>query len=185
MGTVLKPGDSCPRCHMTIDFLERKRVRGQVYLYAWHYLKGPDGKRKIKKCYLGPEHYIHGRVTHEPMGIDLKGMGQDLEDIPRYSEYLMNVAQALRLKMQDRTLPSIHARAIAQALEGLAALIEPLRQYAEEKAKEEAEAVNEAVAKSQPLEAPSTASQPQAASTQAEDIDRELKELLKELKASQ
>jgi hypothetical protein len=111
-------------------------------------------------------------------------MIQDLADIPRLSDYLRGAAQALRLKMEDRTLPSIHARAIAQALEELAALIEPLRQYAEEKAKEEAEAVNEAVAKSQPLEAPSTASQAQTAQPQQtpEDIDRELRELLGSLK---
>jgi len=139
MGTVLEPGKPCPRCHMTIDFLERKRVRGQVYLYAWHYLRGPDGKRKIKRCYLGPEHYIHGQVTHKPMGIDLKGMGQDLEDIPRYSEYLRNVAKRLRNLIEDHTLPSRHARAIAEAIEELAGLIEPMRQYIEEKAKEEEE----------------------------------------------
>jgi len=139
MGTGLKPGDTCPRCHMTIDFLERKKVRGQVYLYAWHYLKGPDGKRKIKRCYLGPEHYIHGRVTHEPMGIDLKGMGQDLEDIPRYSEYLTKMAKNLRDLMGNGTLSSKHAMAIVEAIEEVAGLIEPMRQYIEAKAKEEEE----------------------------------------------
>ena len=139
MGTGLKPGDTCPRCHMTIDFLERKKVRGQVYLYAWHYLKGPDGKRKIKRCYLGPEHYIHGRVTHEPMGIDLKGMGQDLEDIPRYSEYLTKMAKNLRDLMGNGTLSSKHARAIVEAIEEVAGLIEPMRQYIEAKEKEEEE----------------------------------------------
>jgi len=210
MGTALGPGRPCPRCGLPIDFLERKRVRNQVYLYAWHYLRGPDGRRQIKKCYLGPEKYIHGQVTHEPMGVVLKGMGQDLEDIPRLSEYLTNVAQTLRQKIEGRTLPSRHARAIAQALEELAALIEPLRKYAEEKAKEEAElarakeAVNETVAKPQPLEAPPVTSQAQTTEARQdkaeayralttltglppEDIERQLaklKEALKELKAS-
>ena len=201
MGTGLEPGRPCPRCGLPIDFLERKRVRNQVYLYAWHYLRDENGKRKVKKCYLGPERYIHGQVTHEPMGVVLKGMGQDLQDIPRLSEYLTNVAQTLRLRMEDRSLPSIHARAIAQALEELAALIEPLRKYAEEKAKEEAEAVN-VTAPRQAAEAPPTTSQAQttearqgeayrAASTLTglppEDIERQLaklKEALRELKAS-
>jgi len=101
MGTALGPGRPCPRCGLPIDFLERKRVRNQVYLYAWHYLRGPDGRRQIKKCYLGPERYIHGQVTHEPMGVVLKGMGQDLEDMPRLSEYLTNVAQTLRQRIEE------------------------------------------------------------------------------------
>jgi hypothetical protein len=161
--------------------LEHKRVRNQVYLYAWHYLKGPDGRRQVKKCYLGPERYIHGQVTHEPMGVVLKGMGQDLQDIPRLSEYLMNVAQTLRLRMESRSLPSVHARAIAQALEELAGLIEPLRKYAEEKAKEEVEAVNVTVPNSQAAEA----GQGEAyTGLPPEDIEEELSKLIKELKAS-
>ena len=200
MGNALEPGKPCPRCGLPIDFLERKKVGNQVYLYAWHYLRGPDGGRQVKKCYLGPERYIHGQVTHEPLGVVLKGMGQDLDDMPRYGEYLKNVAQTLRQKMQDRTLPSKHAKIIVEAIEDLATLIEPLRKYAEEKAKEEA--VNEIAAKAQPLEATPKTSQPQTSETKQaetyrtlstltgmspEDIERQLtklKEALKELKTS-
>jgi len=191
--------------------LEQRRTKsGQVYYIAWHYLRDENGQRTVKKCYLGPRTYRHGQVTHQPTGLQLKGMIEDLQDMPRLSDYLRGVAQTLRQRMEDRTLPSIHARAIAQALEELAALIEPLRKYAEEKAKEEAElarakeAVNETVAKPQPLEAPSVTSQPQtteagqdkadayrALSTLTglppEEIERQLaklKEALKELKAS-
>jgi hypothetical protein len=121
--------------------LEQRRTKsGQVYYIAWHYLRDENGQRKVKKCYLGPRTYRHGQVTHQPTGLQLKGMIEDLQDIPRLSEYLMGVAETLRLRMEDRSLPSIHARAIAQALEELASLIEPLRKYAEEKAKEEAKA---------------------------------------------
>jgi len=140
MGGKLGPGAPCPRCGLPIDFLEQRRTKsGQVYYIAWHYLRDENGKRKVKKCYLGPRTYRHGQVTHQPTGLQLKGMIEDLADIPRLSEYLTGVAQTLRLRMEDRTLPSIHARAIAQALEELAGLIEPLRKYAEEKAKEEGE----------------------------------------------
>jgi len=62
----------CPRCGRPIDHLERKAVRRigkdgkvheQVYFYARHYARGPNGEvirvngqPKIeKKCYLGPE----------------------------------------------------------------------------------------------------------------------------------
>ena len=208
MGGKLGPGAPCPRCGLPIDFLEQRRTKsGQVYYIAWHYIRDENGQRKVKKCYLGPRTYRHGQVTHQPTGLQLKGMIEDLQDIPRLSEYLTGVAQTLRLRMEDRTLPSIHARAIAQALEELAALIEPLRKYAEEKAKEEAElakateAVN-VTAPRQAAETPQVTSQPQAAEARQgeayrtlttltglspEDIERQLtklKEALRELKAS-
>ncbi len=91
-------------------------------------------------------------------------------------------------------------RQTKRSLEDLATLIEPLRKYAEEKAKEEA--VNEVAAKAQPRESPPKTSQPQATETKQaetyrtlstltgmspEDIERQLaklKEALKELKTS-
>jgi hypothetical protein len=134
----LGPGRPCPRCGLPIDFLEQRKTRtGQVYYIAWHYVRGPNGTRKVKKCYLGPRTYRHGKVTHEPMGVELKGMGQDLEDIPRYADYLMRMARNLRARIEDHTLPSRQARAIVEAIEELAGLIEPLRQYIEVKAREE------------------------------------------------
>jgi len=178
MDSKLGPGATCPRCGLPIDFLEQRRTKsGQVYYIAWHYLN-VNGQRTVKKCYLGPRTYRHGQVTHQNTGVELKGMIQDLEDIPRLSDYLRGVAQALRLKMENRTLPSIHARAIAQALEELAGLIEPLRKYAEEEAEEKAGA--DAKAEGEARAAPAS-----AGPLTAEDIDRELKEVLKELKASQ
>jgi len=47
------------------------------------------------------------------------------------------MAKNLGQKMEDRTLPSVHARAIVEAIEELAGLIEPMRQYIEAKAREE------------------------------------------------
>ena len=212
MGGRLGPGAPCPRCGLPIDFLEQRRTKsGQVYYIAWHYLRDENGQRTVKKCYLGPRTYRHGQVTHQPTGLQLKGMIEDLQDMPRLSDYLRGVAQTLRQRIEDRSLPSIHARAIAQALEELAALIEPLRKYAEEKAKEEAElaeatalAVNVTAPRPQAAETPSVTSQPQT--TEAgqdkaeayralttltglppENIEKELaklKEALKELKAS-
>jgi len=140
MGSELGPGKECPRCHLPIDFLERRKTRtGQVYYIAWHYIRGPDGTRKVKKCYLGPRTYRHGQVTHEPMGVELHGMVVDLGDTSRYADYLMNMAKNLQDKMEHHALPSIHARAIVKAIEELAGLIEPMRQYIEEKAREEEE----------------------------------------------
>ena len=202
MSDKLGPGAPCPRCGLPIDFLEQRRTKsGQVYYIAWHYVY-VNGQRTVKKCYLGPRTYRHGQVTHQNTGVELKGMIEDLQGMPRLSDYLRGIAQTLKLKMENRTLPSIHALAIAQALEELATLIEPLRKYAEEKAKEEVEADNETEAKTQPLESPQVSTQPQAVDAgqgdayrmissltglSAEDIERQLtklKEALKELKNS-
>ena len=140
MGSELGPGKPCPRCGLPIDFLERRKTKtGQVYYIAWHYIRGPEGQRKVKKCYLGPRKYRHGRVTHQNIGVELQGMVADLEDIPRYASYFSKMASNLRNAMANRTLPSVQARAIAQAVEELAGLLEPMRQYIEEKAREEVE----------------------------------------------
>jgi len=202
MDDKLGPGAPCPRCGLPIDFLEQRRTKsGQVYYIAWHYIY-VNGQRTVKKCYLGPRTYRHGQVTHQNTGVELKGMIEDLQGMPRLSDYLRGVAQTLKLKMKNRTLPSIHARAIAQAIEELAGLIEPLRKYAEEKVKEEVETNNGTVVKAQPLEAPQTTTQSQAVEAgqrdayrmisaltglTSEEIERELaklKEALKELKNS-
>jgi cytochrome c553 len=202
MSDKLGPGAPCPRCGLPIDFLEQRRTKsGQVYYIAWHYVY-VNGQRTIKKCYLGPRTYRHGQVTHQNTGVELKGMIEDLQGMPRLSDYLRGVMKTLKQRMEDRTLSSVHAMAIAQTLEELASLIEPLRKYAEEKAKEEVAVDNETDTKAQPLEAPQVTTQPKTVETRQGDaykmistltgmppdeIERQLnklKEALKELKAS-
>jgi uncharacterized Zn finger protein (UPF0148 family) len=140
VGSEIKVGDTCPRCGLPVDYVEHRRTKtGQVYYIAWHYVY-VNGQRKVKKCYLGPRTYRHGQVTHQNTGIVIHGMVVDLEDIPRYAEYLTGMAERLQHLMEEDKLSSKHARATVEAIEKLAGLIEPMRHYIEAKAREEQEA---------------------------------------------
>jgi len=136
----------CPRCGLPIDFLERKRVRNQVYLYAWHYLRGPDGRRQIKRCYLGPEKYVHANRLLAVAGLQVKSLAQQLmEDRPLVVSQLEELAKAIEEKMAKAEISAYTAQQLADRLQGL---LDRLRKYAEERAKEEARA------KGEDLEAP-------------------------------
>jgi len=61
----MKEEKICPRCGLKYSYIDKKRVGDQTYLYAVHYLK-LGGKRRIRKCYLGPEDkYIYVSKLHE------------------------------------------------------------------------------------------------------------------------
>lgn len=66
----------CPRCGEAYNWIETRRVNdNQVYFYAVHdYGRGPDGKRKVKKCYLGPKEYFYVAHLHYKEGLDLHGL---------------------------------------------------------------------------------------------------------------
>jgi hypothetical protein len=145
----------CPRCGRPIDYLERRvvrrrgkdgKVREQVYFIAWHYVRGPDGKRKVEKCYLGPEKYVHANRLLAAAGLHVKSLAQQLmEDRPLVVSQLEELAKAIEEKMAKAEMSSYTAQYLADRLQGLA---DRLRQYAEERAKEEARA------KGEDLEAP-------------------------------
>jgi len=178
----------CPRCGQPISYIEKHKRGNRVYYYAVHYEgyeRTPDGRihKKVRRCYLGPSTYVEVSKLHADLGLTFKGLIEE----GRERDYMDALASTIEGRLREGSLRPEEALELAAKLERLAELARRLRDYAAAKAtaKEEAEAVNDTVAKAQPLESPSTASQPQAASTQGtEDIDRELKELLKELKAS-
>ena len=61
----MKSEKTCPRCGLKYSYIERRKVGGQVYLYAVHYLR-VGSKRKVRKCYLGPEgSYLYVSKMHE------------------------------------------------------------------------------------------------------------------------
>ena len=141
MGTALGPGRPCPRCGLPIDFLERKRVGNQVYYVAWHYLRGPDGRRQIKRCYLGPEKYVHANRLLAAAGLHVKSLAQQLmEDRPLVVSQLEELAKAIEEKMARTEISAYTAQQLADRLQGL---LDRLRKYAEERAKEEARAKGE------------------------------------------
>jgi len=145
----------CPRCGRPIDYLERRvvrrrgkdgKVREQVYFIAWHYVRGPDGKRKVKKCYLGPEKYVHANRLLAAAGLHVKSLAQQLmEDRPLVVSQLEELAKAIEEKMARTEISAYTAQQLADRLQGL---LDRLRKYAEERAKEEARA------KGEDLEAP-------------------------------
>jgi len=44
----------CPRCGEHYTYIEKRKIGNNVYVYCVHVHKH-NGKRNIKKCYLGPE----------------------------------------------------------------------------------------------------------------------------------
>ena len=74
----------CPRCRQPYSYIERRSVGDRVYLYAVHY-HWVAGKRRVRKCYLGPEdHYVYVTRTHAREGLVLRG----LVDAERALDYL-------------------------------------------------------------------------------------------------
>jgi hypothetical protein len=50
----IKKDRICPVCGQRITYLEKKKIHERIYFYSVH-VKREGGKRKVKRCYLGPE----------------------------------------------------------------------------------------------------------------------------------
>jgi hypothetical protein len=185
----------CPKCGRVIDWVERRVVNGHVYIYAAH-VSVVDGKRKITKCYFGPERYTYATKTHSDMGIELKGMAYEIDGGrgSRFLDYINDLANKLGAEVEGGALDLEQARqwlrAVREAAARLQSLADRLEGYVRQTEAQGSEgavhlaAPNETVAKAQPLEAPPTVSQAQTTQAQPtpEDIDRQVKELLGTLK---
>ena len=172
---IPKRGDRCPVCGLPIDWVERRVVNGHIYYYAWHVITNENGQKRRKKCYLGAERYDYVSRKNVDLGTIFRGMAYD--PAQRLAEYVNGALDKLSVKVQSDTLELEEAREWLRAFRDVIARLERFTATLEEHVRRleaTAEAVNAA------------APRPQAASTQGtEDIDRELKEVLKELKASQ
>jgi len=163
----------CPRCGAPISYIERQRRGDQVYYYAVHYEgyeRTPDGKirKKVKKCYLGPHMYIEVSKLHRDIGMTLKGLIEE----GREKDYINDLANAIESRLRAGRLKPEEALELAESIDRLTELARRLREFASS-TKSSVESFNETVPGPQAAEA-----------GQGEDIDRELKEVLKELKAS-
>jgi len=153
-----------------------------------------DGRRKITKCYLGPDKYTYAIKQHSDIGMELKGMAYEAGGPgSRLIDYINGLASKLSAEVESGSLDLEQARgwlrAVREAAERLQSLADRLEGYVRQTEAQEAGAAplaapNETVAKAQPLEAPPTVSQAQTTQPQLtpEDIDREVKELLGTLK---
>jgi len=192
---ALRAGMPCPKCGRVIDWVERRVVNGHVYVYAAH-VSVVDGKKKITKCYFGPERYTYATKTHSDMGIELKGMAYEIDGGrgSRFLDYINDLANKLGAEVEGGALDLEQARqwlkAVREAAARLQSLADRLEGYVRQTEAQGSEgavhlaAPNETVAKAQPLEAPPTVSQAQTTQAQPtpEDIDRQVKELLGTLK---
>lgn len=69
-----EPRPICPRCGQPYSYIESHRVGGKEYFYAVHYYREEGGKRRRKRCYLGPKEYDYVTMTHEREGLMFKGL---------------------------------------------------------------------------------------------------------------
>ena len=102
----MKEKKICPRCGQKYSYIERRRIGDQVYLYAVHYLK-VEGKRKVRKCYLGPEsEYIYVSKMHE---FRLRGP-LDKSRVLKYLNSLLHIISVKRDELDPKTKREIIER---------------------------------------------------------------------------
>jgi len=63
---------------LKISYTESRRVGDRVYIYAVHYVgySKVDNKvrKRVRKCYLGPEVYEYVSRLHVREGLELRGL---------------------------------------------------------------------------------------------------------------
>jgi len=131
----------CPRCGEPYSWIEKRRVVRVVggrrceyeYFYAVHeYREG--GKRKIKKCYLGPDAYKYVSLTHKPReGLTFSGL-MDSDRAIKYFYSLMSYIERAADEIDPKQL-----RALAKNAREFADRIEKIAEKIEKQEKEERE----------------------------------------------
>ena len=79
----------CPRCGREYQYIEQRRQGNQTYFYAVHIIKERSGKRRVKKCYLGPMIYEYVTRLHRKEGLVFKGL-LEVNRAIEYIETLLN-----------------------------------------------------------------------------------------------
>jgi len=99
----MKEKKICPRCGLKYSYIERRRIGDQVYLYAVHYFK-ERGKRRVHKCYLGPEsEYIYVSRLHE---FTLRGP-LDKKRVLKYLSSLLDILVLRKDELNQKTKSEI------------------------------------------------------------------------------
>lgn len=75
---------TCPRCSQPYKYVEKRLIKEQTYYYALHYYFDENGRKHVKKCYLGAETYIYVKRVHMDSKINFHGY--IIQN--RYKEYL-------------------------------------------------------------------------------------------------
>ena len=110
----------CPRCGSPISWIETQRKGSRVYYVAVHYMGyskvGGKVRKRVRKCYLGPELYEYVTRLHQDLGLRLEGAVVDR----RVLHYLDAFVEALlRVELDRGTLVEIlgRLRELARRLE--------------------------------------------------------------------
>jgi len=81
---LLKKG-ICPRCGQPFRWIYSETIHGRAYLYAVHEYVDENGRKRRRKCYLGPaDSYEYVSKTHD---LEFYGMTKD----DRYIRYLEEI----------------------------------------------------------------------------------------------
>jgi hypothetical protein len=121
----------CPRCGQPISYIERQRRGNRFYYYAVHYEgyeRTPDGRirKKVRRCYLGPNAYIEVSKLHADLGLTLKGLIEE----GREKDYMEALANTIEARLRDGRLRPEEALELARSLDRLTELARRLRDYA-------------------------------------------------------
>jgi hypothetical protein len=106
------PPQACPRCGEPISYVERRKRGERTYYYAVHE-RYVNGKRVVRKCYLGPDVYEYAERLNN---LGLSG----LIDSKRYVKYLSHLLARLdimTLSKEDREFLARELRAALDKLE--------------------------------------------------------------------
>ena len=106
----------CPRCGHRYTYIEQRKQGDRIYYYAVHEERTKNGKRRIRKCYLGPSAYIYVTRLHEKENLVFRG----LLERNRAIEYLEAILQSLLNASLDKETK----RQISQKLRFYADLLE-------------------------------------------------------------
>jgi hypothetical protein len=106
---MLRKGDRCPRCGLTISWVERVSVGGRVYYVAAH---TSGGGKKPRRCYLGPKEYLYVSKLHEDLNLVLKGA----LDGDRWVDYMVSLVDAIA-SQEDRSRAIDGLRRVREAVD--------------------------------------------------------------------
>lgn len=121
-----RPKGICPVCGQPYNWIETRTEGDQKYYYAVHYYGIKNGKKQIKKCYLGPSNYIYVSMTNP---IVLQGRIADLDqEMSRVVTYLEDLLD--RVETNAHTIPAPNLASLSQRLKKIAEKLDRLSRRA-------------------------------------------------------
>lgn len=99
----------CPRCGLEYNWLERRKGKNNVYIYAVHY----EGKRNVRKCYLGAEkykyieHFYNLGLTNS---LELDYLQTALFSLQNFYDYLVEIGRMEDEKIRRKEIRKVKER---------------------------------------------------------------------------